>query len=231
MRALRFDRFAPTSLLLIVIALVSVACGAATGAPGAAGTDTVATSGTVPASTDTTVSTLTAPADTGTGASTDSLHVDSPTTYDFSKPLVMDGPGSTQLASTDDLKSAAILVPSPVVVSGLTPTAIFSFRDGDGVVQSFDDAQYGQFWFGQFLSPDTVTGSPDACVPCDTTQSGRVKLSDGETAVVWVSTNGDPSSIAWYSDGVEYLVMGPAKVLTRDNSLKIAELIIHSPRA
>jgi hypothetical protein len=163
-----------------------------------------------------------AAADGGAGA------VNSPYRLNFAKPLTITTPGAQRLPAADALRTTPMRLARPVIVQGLRPTSVYTIQDGSGIEQSFDDATYGRFWFSQFIASNTVEDMQDACVECDREESGRVRLSDGSEAVVWVSNGAGPSSITWYRDGQEFLVMGPPETLRRAQAVKAAELIVRS---
>ena len=167
-----------------------------------------------------------------TTSSEASTQVDSPFHFDFSKPPVMTDPGTASVASTDDLRTTKLAFANPVILDGVQPTSIYTFRDGEGVQQSFDDPALGQFWFGETVADaGYIAGLHDACTTCDKAQSGRVKLSDGSEALVWINTTNDPSSISWYKDGVDFVIMASAKTLdSQAAAVKLAELVIRSSR-
>lgn len=154
--------------------------------------------------------------------------VNSPYRLNFAKPLTIRTAGAQRLPSADALRTTPMQLAHPVIVRGLRPTSVYTTQDGTGVEQSFDDPAYGQFWFSQFINPSSVKDMSDACIECDRQQSGRVTLSDGAEAVVWVSNGAGPSSITWYHDGQQFLVMGPPETLRRTQALNIAELIVRS---
>lgn len=169
-----------------------------------------------------------------TGCAGTSPEGESPLRLDFSHPPVMHDPGTRRIASTAALRAARIAIADPVVLIGVVPTSIFTFRDGEGVQQSFDDPRLGQFWFAEYVASEaSVTGMPDACIGCSG-ESGRITLSDGTRAVVWIQSVDAPldapSSITWYRDGVVFGIMARRATLDRGAARRLAELVLRSAR-
>ena len=219
-------------LTTVSLALLTSACGGRIdqGTPAAGSGETSDSAGAVATTVDATMS---APPETSVGtdptAGPDTPgEPDHPYTFDFTKPPAVSGPGTAVIASVTALANADLKLPTaPRAVPGMTPTAVFTYWDGAAIQESFVDDKIGPFWFAQFADPPgAVTGTPDACIESDKAQSGRQELANGDTAVIWIATGANPSSITWWHDGVVYTVMGPAASLTRTVAIELANGIM-----
>ena len=152
----------------------------------------------------------------------------------FSQPVpaFVNEPGTRAFASLADVTPADNPLPRPIAgIAGREPTAVHlrpASIDGRGEVELvYNERDVGPFRFEQFTEDAPPTGQPAACIGCDEDQSGRVTLTNGDRALVWV--DGDRhvvNSITWWHGQVSYALVGPPRTLTRDVMIALANASI-----